>query len=197
MNNLKEYLTEKDERELEDEINEDVATFVGSALGYTIAGTAAAFGATLLALGGVTAVKGIVNLWRRIFKKAKSIKNPNKIIREIKVDPKINKIKKEVEERSRKYSDVLKDVYGFIEDKEFNQAKEAFSKIPTTTQNNPDVQKAIMTEITRVMKLPPLYVISPGNKTYQAIKKVLNIRVARAAAKATEIAFENTIGKES
>jgi len=197
MNDFKEYLSEREEQEIEKQLNEDPFSVIGSILGFGIGGLAVAFGASLLARGGVGAVKKIVGMWRKTIKSAKSIRNPNGIIRIIKTDPKVNKVAKEVEEKSRKYDDVLKDVYIAIGDKNFALAKEEFMKLPAATKNNPDVQKAIITDITRVLKSPPLYIQSPGNTCYQKIKQILNIRIARAAAKASELAFEDMIEEKN
>jgi len=195
MSEFRDFLEEKEEIDISKKLNENVVGTIGTALGYGAAGLITAFGATLLTLGGIKAVKGLAKLWKKIFHEFKG-KAPQEIVKEVKLDPKINQIKKDIEKRSRAYEDSLKDVYGAINEKDFALAKQNFEKLDPTLKNNPDVHKAIITEITKVMKLPPLYVQSPGNTTYQKIKQVLGIKIARAAAAATEMAFKKMSGEE-
>jgi hypothetical protein len=43
------------------------------------------------------------------------------------------------------------------------------------------------------LKEPPLYEVSPGNNAYKAVKKVINIRVAKAAAFAAKMAIQKKV----
>jgi len=185
------YLEEKETEQIERELNEDVASFIASALGYGATGLAGAFGGTLLILGGIRAAKGLVGLWKKIAKGTRELFNPSKVIREVKTDARVSKVKQEMIVTKDKYADELKYVYLAITNKDMKQAKEEFDKISPNLQNSPDVHKAIITEITKSLRMPPIYIQSPGNKSYQAIKRVINIRVARAAAAATQMAFES------
>ncbi len=185
---FKDYLEKKEIEKLD----EGAGEVIGSILGYATTGLVAAFGGTLLILGGIKAAKGLKGLWQKIFRGAREVFNPSKIIGEIKTDARVNKIKQEMETTKGKYDDELKYVYLAITNKDFTQAREEFEKIPPVLQNNPDVHKSLITEITKTLKQPPIYLASPGNKTYQAIKRVINIRVARAAAAATEMALKET-----
>jgi hypothetical protein len=190
------YLEEKENDQIDKELNEDVGAFIGKALGYGATGLAGAFGGTLLVLGGVQAVKGLVGLWKRITKNVKGIFKPATVVREMKTDARVQKVSQEMKQTKGKYEDELKYVYLAITNKDFTQAREELEKLPSTIQNSPDVHKSIITEITKSLKMPPIYIASPGNKSYQAIKKVINIRIARAAAAATKLAFEGAIGGE-
>jgi hypothetical protein len=187
---FKEYLEEKEIQE----IDEDVAGTIGNILGYAATGLVIAFGGSLLVLGGIKAVKGLKSLWQKIFKGAREVFNPGSVVREVKTDARVNKVKQEMAQTKRKYDDELKYVYLAITNKDISQAREEFEKLPPVLQNNPDVHKSIITEITKTLKMPPIYIASPGNKTYQAIKKVINIRVAKAAAEATAMALRGVNG---
>ena len=139
-------------------------------------------------------LKGLKLLWSKIFKTGKEVFNPEAVIRDVKTDVKVREVKNKMEENKRKFEEELKYVYLNIANKDFDQAKIELNKVDPSLKNNPDVQKSIIVEITKSMRLPPLYIQSPGNKTYQAIKKVLNIKMARAAAAATEMAFKQSSG---
>ena len=129
-------------------------------------------------------------------KKTRELFNPNKIAREIKTRPEVKKVEEQIKQAKRKYEDELKQVYLAIGQKDFDTAGEEYASLDKTLQDNPDVIKAVVADIARVVEQPPVYITSPGNKTYQAIKKVLNIRIARAAAKATEMAMGNMVPNE-
>lgn len=188
---FKKYLENKEEEEVFEALNEDAAGIIGSILGYGATGLIAAFGGTLLALGGIKAIKGLKGLWQRIFKTGKEVFNPSAVVSTVRTDAKVKKVKDEMAENKRKYESELKYVYIAIANKDWDQAKEEFNKMEATLQNNPDVHKSIITEIVKILKLPPMYYTSPGNSSYQAIKRVINIKVAQAAAKATEMALRN------
>lgn len=198
---LRDFIDDKEEQEFDLELNENIFSVIGTVLGYTLSAGILAFGGTLLILGGKKYVLKMKDLWQKILgakKKEEGEKEitPDEVMREIETDVKVKAEKMKVEEKRRTYEDQLREVYTAIEEKDFDRAKEEFYKVERNLQNNPDVHKAIMAEITKVMKEPPLYVKSPGNGTYQAIKKIINIRVARASAKATEMALANAAGIE-
>ena len=197
---LREYLEEKDEKQFEEELNENILAAIGTALGYTIVGAALAFGGTLLVLGGKKYVLKMRDLWMKIFgkKPREERKAPDEVMKQIETDAKVKAEKIKIEEKKRAFEDRLGEVYSAIDAKDFDVAREEFYKLDKTLQNNPDVHKAIIYEITKVMKEPPLYVKSPGSECYQMIKKVLNIRVARASAAAAEQALVNaaSLGQE-
>jgi len=182
LKNFDEYYEDIDE-----DLNEDATAVLGQALGYSATGLFIAFGGTLLAYGGVKAIETLVRLWKRIIRTAKNIKNPYEINRELKSDDLVKRETVKLQQAQRKYEDNLKRVYDAIEKKDWELAREEFLSISKTLQNLPDINKAVIGEIVKVTKEPPLYIKSPGNVSYQAIKKVLNIKVARAAATATEL----------
>ncbi|HUS50016.1 MAG TPA: hypothetical protein VMZ91_07615 [Candidatus Paceibacterota bacterium] len=191
MENFKEYITENEEQKYE-ELNEDIISgainllAVGTIVGLT------AWGGTLLFVKAGNLVDKIINNFKKavgIFKRIgrKEIKNA---ISDIKSDPSVKRQKDGTERAARKYEDELMHVLVAIEKKSWFEAKNEFMNLPKNLRNNPDIKKVIITDITREMKEPPLYVRSPGNDTYQAIKKVLDISTARAAATATRMALD-------
>lgn len=100
------------------------------------------------------------------------------------------KIEEKVEKVEDKYYEELHEVYMSIEDKNWEEASENFKDLSSGLQNNPDIIKAVISKISAVVGEPPLYINSPGNETYQAIKKIINIKVAKSAAEAVRKAIE-------
>ena len=198
---LRDFLDDKEEEQLDKELKEDVFGVIGSALGYTIGAAALAFGGMLLIIAGKKYVLKMKDLWQKIFSRKKKpnveSKSAEQVMREIEADAKVKSEKAKIEAKKRTYEDKLHEVYLAIESKDFNAAKEAFYQVDRNLQNSPDVHKAIIFEVTKVLKEPPLYVKSPGNTSYQAIKKLINIRVARAAASAVQQSLVSASGGET
>lgn len=198
MNNLRDYLDDKENKEFDEQLDENILGTIGTILGYTISGALLAFGGTLLVIGGKKYVLKMKDLWKNILGKrkqepGKEAETPEQIMKNIETDAKVKAERIKIEEKKRAFEDKLTGVYSAIEEKDFDKAKQEFYNVDRNLQNNPDVHKAIILEIAKVLKEPPLYVKSPGNNSYQAIKKIINIRVARASAKATEMALTNEI----
>jgi len=197
--NLRNYLEEKEEKLFEEELNESVSGAVGTVLGYVGVGAILAFGGTLLVLGGKKYVLKLKELWQKILgnrkpKEDAKEKTPDETMKEIETDAAVKAEKIKLEEKKRAFEEQLHEVYIAIEARDFDKAKQEFLAVDRNLQNSPDVHKAIIMEITKTLKEPPLYVKSPGNNSYQAIKRVINIRVARASAKATEMALASAAG---
>ena len=203
MNSFKDFYEAKEEQELDEEIlNEDAAVIVMTvfALPSIIALFAWAgsliFVSYLKGLGFVTGK--IVRMWKQVFSDISVYINTdtlNSSIREISRDDKTQQKVQENQRNRRAFENEMREVYSAIESKDFNTAKKEFEKTARFIQNNPDVHKVIIYEISKVLKEPPIYITSPGNDTYQAIKKVINIRVAKAAAYATKITMERSLKK--
>jgi hypothetical protein len=200
MTEFREYFEEKENQNFDKEILEEGAlSVIGTILGYTVAGGLLAFGGTLAIMGGKAAILKLRDLWRKILNKSGTKKEivPLDIMHSIETNGQVKAEKVKVEEKHRTYEDNLKEVYEAIEKRDFEAAKQAYYRLGRNMQASPDVYKAIIVEITKTLKEPPLYIKSPGNATYQAIKKVLNIRVARAAAEAVEMALMNGVSEET
>ena len=196
---LRDYLDDKEEQKIEEELNENAFAAIGSILGYTLTAGILAFGGTLLVLGGKKYYGKMKELWLRIIgkrKKPEEEKSVEQAMKEIETSAQVKAEKAKIEAKKRTYEEQLHEVYLAIEERNFDAAKTAFYQVDRKIQDNPDVHKAIIFEVTKVLKEPPLYIKSPGNNSYQAIKKIINIRVARSAAKATEMALANAAGAE-
>jgi len=194
---FREFVEDKENQNFDkDLLEEGVLSVIGTILGYTLVGGILAFGGTLLIMGGKAYVLKMRDLWGKIIGKAGKKAEPRNVMQAIETNSQVKAEKAKIEEKHRSYEDSLKEVYEEIDRRDFEAAKQAYYRLSRTLQANPDIHKAIITEITKALKEPPLYIKSPGNSTYQAIKKVLNIRVARAAAQAVEMALMNGVEED-
>lgn len=201
MRDFKEYIEEQDEKQLDEELLlEDPATVVAAVLALPTLVAVGAWGASVVAAGYYRFLSGMVEkttaIWRRLFKDVKGKITKDRVaenVREMARDPKAREQARQMKEDKRKFEDELGEVFSAIDNENFDEAKQAFNALDKNLKNNPDVHKVIIHEISKALKEPPLYVSSPGNKTYQAIKKVLNIRIARAAAMASKMAIEKAL----
>lgn len=185
MRSFKDYVEEKEN------LNESLLGTVALAIGTVFAGI------TVLAWAGVGA-SWILTAWGRNLSKAfRIMKKLWKGKSDEEIRERLNKLSKsseakkqmeKIEKAEDKYSMELADVYSAIESKDWELASEKFKEL-SSLKNNPDVIKAIINKISEVNEEPPLYINSPGNSTYQAIKKIINIKTAKAAADATKKAF--------
>lgn len=193
---FKDFLNDKEERQVEKEINEDAMTLIGSVLGYGTLALIIAFGGTLVVAGGVKAVAFLRKWWAKIIKEVKGekIKDPQSMTKDMKLDPMVRREQVKVEDAEKRYEEDLKKVNIAILNKDWKQAKEEFDDLENRLKNLPDVRKIIMVEVVKATKEPPLYVQSPGNVSYKAIKTILGIKIARAAAEATKMSIENKLG---
>lgn len=188
MKNFKEYITEKEENEFST-INEGIISDFLNLLAFGTIAALTAWGGSLLFIKATNLIEKI-KAFKRFGKK--DVKNA---IDEIKQDPGVKRQKDKTEISTRKYEDELTYVFFAIEKRNWNEARNEFMNLPKNIRNNPDVRKVIITDITKEMKEPPLYITSPGNKTYQAIKKVIDISTARAAATATRMALDKQLNQ--
>lgn len=186
MKNFKEYYLNEEE-----ELNEDIMQTIADIFGYTAIGVAVAFGASLLGLGLSASVKGLVSIWRKIVSNVKSLKGENArdVSNELKKDPKVRKIINSGERQKNEFEEELGDLFGSIEKGKISEIKDEYEKLNSTIKDLPQVKRVIVQELTKKFG-PPLYYKSPGNQGYQAIKKIIDIKTARAAAYATQKAIE-------
>lgn len=201
MQNFNEYIENKDEQTLDEELLlEDPVTIIAAVLALPTLLVVAAWGSSVVAAGYYKFIASMtektVNIWRKIFRDTKNKITKQRVVSNVKemaFDPKAREQGRAMKADKRKFESELSSVYSAIEERDFNSAKEEFDKVDKNIRNNPDAHKVIIVEITRSLKEPPLYVTSPGNKSYQAIKRIINIRVARASAMASKMAIEKSL----
>lgn len=194
---FKDFYNVREDEQLDEEIlNEDATTVVLAILGLpSIVALLAWVGSIMFTayFRGIGRLTGrIIEMWKNLFIDLRDYitkETAQEAVRNLAQDPKAREEYRKTEKDKRAFNTELKEVYNAIDKKDFDLAKEEFNKTSKYIQNNPDVHKVIISEISRVVGEPPIYVRSPGNDTYRAIKKIINIRVAKAAAYATKIAL--------
>jgi len=136
--------------------------------------------AVLAFLAGTYAKKGITKILGFFKNRKKKKLDASSISKEIKSSPEVIKVMNDVEKIYKRYEELLKDIYSAIENKNSDLAFELFNNKPEVVRENPEIKLAIIQKILKSYKQPPLYVTSPGNETYQAIKKILGQKIAKA-----------------
>lgn len=129
-------------------------------------------------LGLARNIKAIGSLFKRNRKEA--VEKIENTVVEIEKAPEVVKAVREVEKLENKYFNELEELYGAIKEKNIDEAEELYNDLPINTQENPEVKVAIINVILKEFKEPPVYTTSPGNETYQAIKRLFGQKVARA-----------------
>ena len=189
MKSFRDYLEDK-------QLDEGIISALGILAGTVFMGIPAAIwaavGASWIITGWLKGIKKgrnkLKNIWKS-FKEDLTDEEINKKIKNITSSPEVKKQLDKIEKAEEKYSNELSNVYSAIENKDWNLASEKFNSLSSSIRNNPDVVSVIINKISEVNEEPPLYTNSPGNSTYQAIKKIINIRTAKAAADATKKAL--------
>lgn len=149
-------------------------------------------------LGIIHNFRGIRENFRRDKKGATD--KIKKTIKEIESVPEVKKAVNDIDKLQVKYYEELKDIYAAIEKKDIDTAEDLHSELPINIQENPEVKVAIINVILQEFEEPPVYIVSPGNDTYQAIKRLFGQKVARAMEELGKRGFskyyERVNGKE-
>jgi len=202
MKSLREIVEEKEVTNGES-LNEEALSIVLVVLGIPSVIALVAWAASLFILSYVRGLGGltskVIKAWRDIFAEVKKVfttEDVEKVTQKIMKSPLALDKEKESERYKRAFEKELKNVFEAIEKKDVMLASIEFSKTPKNIQNNPDVYKVIISELSKHLKEPPIKVGTQGNDTYMAIKRIINIRVANAAVWATKLAMKKSLEKE-
>lgn len=189
MKTFKEYLENEEEKDF-DILNEDAATIgtiLGKILGISTVGVLAAYGGSLLVLAGVKSYEGLRGIWEQIKGNAKGKKIDFKsFFKKTKSNSLVKQELNKANQKKKKYYEELKGVYSAIEKKDFVETKDKFAALPPNFRHLPEVKQIVINEITKALGEPPLWPPSPGNTTYKAIRNVLGLAEAKAAASAVK-----------
>ena len=88
-----------------------------------------------------------------------------------------------------KYEPILSEVYKKIDLKDATGTIEELKKV-SIKKTNTDLNKVIVLKSTESFGEPPLHFGNTGNETYLFIKRVLGIKVARAAAEVIKVSMK-------
>lgn len=179
---FKEFYEEKEELEL----NESAEALLGAlALTGMLYGTAYAGKLLIKGAKKVTPMK-LKNKWAEIKSlfgvKQKDEKDTDidKVIDDIKNKPTVKQAVEKENELRKKYENDLSDVFEAIQEKNDQAASIALKESGVKT--TPEVNRVIVSEVVDAFEEPPIHFGNTGNDVYLFIKKLLGIKVARAAA---------------
>lgn len=183
MRSFTEYITEKEELDFQQRLDEDFTVVAGSILGYGTAGLLIAWGASLLVKGYSKfvnkAIKGIINAWKGIFGKKPKTSEVVNTVNEFKQNPSVKMASNKMETERKEFEESLSEVFSLIKE-DADAAAKAFKD--SGVKQSPKVNRVIIGEVAKVLGQPPIHYGNTGNEAYLFVKKILGIKVAQAAA---------------
>lgn len=213
MKTFKEYLFENNKEEKLDEGFAEILTSIGIgtggfALGTLLAGLAV-YGAVFIVYGYSKAqskiIISITKLWRSLkslISGTKDFINDNEtdvkdVIKDAQRDPKVIKALDRMDIVKQKYLEDLNDVIDSVSRKQWKEAKKRLLEKDDTIKNNPVVKNIIIGEIVKVTGEPVMFVASPGNESFRAVKDIFDLKTAKFASDATvEFLKKNLMEKD-
>lgn len=152
------------------------ATKVATTLGFTTMGAMALFGSAMLVATAKRFKIGskIAGLFRRIIGKDKKL-DYKKGASHLK--PRVSDYNNY---RNSETGDKLKDVLSAIKRRDFKEATEEY-KVSGVFGDNEAI-RIISLAVTEEFGEPPLYYISPGNESFQFLKRIIGPRTAKAVS---------------
>jgi nitrogen regulatory protein PII-like uncharacterized protein len=192
MKDFKEYYEDKEIEQL----NEELTTVaIAAILGLPYA-LAMAYGGSWLTYRYARTTKGLVKrlvkTWKDfkgLFNKKEDEEKIDKTIDSISKDTKVQAAVREVDKMQKKFAEPLSKVNEAIQNKDIDKVEIEYNMLESKYKNNPQVRTAILDKIMEVYEEPPVYITSPGNDTYQAIKKILGIKTAQAMEQLAKESF--------
>jgi hypothetical protein len=177
----------------------NISPEIGKILGFAAGGLVALWVTSLILL---LFSKGLKNIWGNIKRAGENMgftgdkieKIKSKILSK-KESPQVKKEMTEIIDDESDYEDLLERVYMAIKAGNYQKAHEEYMNIPSQERNIPEVTRAIITRVSRREGNIPINKPSPGNKTYQGIKTICGMKIAKAAAVATEFTLGKLAGK--
>lgn len=178
MKNFKNYLLDKEEENINKQINEDILSFGGTVLGIGSAALLLAWGGSLLVKGALALPKFWKGMLGPLSKQEKKVK-PIDIVTELKNDKTvIMAVEKSKEEKVK--IEGLEKVFIAIEEKNEQLAIDEL-KI-SGVKPSPIVNRVLIGEISKAFEEPPIHYGNTGNECYKFIKGLLGIKTAQIAA---------------
>lgn len=193
MKSFREFYEDKENEEL-NEVDLATASIAGL-LGIPVA-LALGYGGSWLtyryARMNKKLVMRMVKTWenfKNLFKKGEGEKKVEKTLDTISKSAEVQKAVREVDKIREKYAEPLEALYEAIEKKDIDNAENIFDRLEEKYKNNPEVRTALIDKIFEVYDEPPIYISSPGNDTYQAIKSILGQKTAKAMEELAKQSF--------
>ncbi|MDR0675507.1 MAG: hypothetical protein LBF97_00500 [Elusimicrobiota bacterium] len=195
---LVEYIEEK---EINEEIlEEDFAKLIGTTLGFTSAGIIFAWVISLILLamskGGSAVINNIRRAGNNIGIDKEKLYNIKTNIIKKKNSPIVKNQIIKTKENINRFEVPLKDVFEAIKDDNFKLAREEYKKLPAEYKSMTAINNAIIGAVVKQTGEVPISIQSRGNSSFNAIKTIINIRVAKVASEASKTALKNLSEKD-
>lgn len=188
MKTLREYVEEKECDEL---FSEGISDVIGNILGFGVGGVLYAWIAALILKGGRKAIESI----RKTLKKDDREKF-DAAVKEVRKSPAVKEQIIKQEKIENKYEAELENVISAIRAKNVEKAAEEFKNLEPTKQNSTEVKRILIREITKSFG----FVISgnptPGTPSFKAIRNIMGLPEAKAAAMAFEKGVSQMMGEK-
>ena len=181
MKTFKDYLEEKEYEQLNEGMAEKVASILGKFIGISTAGVLAAWIGALLFKGGS---KAIDSFSKTLGKRNEEFKRNFR--QEVRESPAIKKELNEMNNLNNKYEEELAEVITPLREKDFSTAAEVFKNLPREKQTSSEIKRFIIEEIVRITQQIPVSSPTPGNQSYQIIKKFYDLATAKAVSEALQ-----------
>ncbi len=200
MKNFKEYLFENKE-ELNESSTVSFLASLGIGAGSVVVGSLLAgmaiYGAVFIVYGYTKAQSKIVISIARLWKSLKNIISSTKeeinidqseikgAIKDAQRDPKVIKALDKMDIVKQKYMEELNDVFESLNQKKWKEAKVRLSNKDSDIKNDTIVKNIIIAEIVKIVGEPVMFVASPGNESFRAVKEIFDLRTAKMTSDAT------------
>lgn len=148
-----------------------------SVLGFTAMGSVAAFGAAVIVASAKRAKSG--SKLRNFFRKLSGKKDIDFEKGTNKLKSKHN-VKNYSSYRSSETAEKLEDVLKAIKERDWEEATYRFKV--SGLEEDKEAIRVLALAVTEEFGEPPLYYISPGNESYQFLKRIIGPRTAKAVA---------------
>ena len=213
MKKFSEYIFENEEKQLDESVGAILGS-LGIGVGGVITGSVlaglAVYGAVLIVYGYTKAqskiIIAITKLWRSLKNVISGTKDfvnnkegdVREAIRDAQRDPKVVRAIDKMDIVKQKYSEELNDVFESLNQKKWKEAKDKLAKKHDDVKNNPIVRSIIIAEIVKITGEPVMFVASPGNESFRAVKDIFDLKTAKMASDATiEFLKKSLMEKES
>jgi hypothetical protein len=189
---LAEYIEKKEINE--EIIDESFASIVGNTLGFASAGIAFAWVVSLIILamskGGSTVINNIKKAGNNLGIDREKLDNIKANFIEKKNSPIVKNQIIKTKTNINRFEEPLKDVFEAIRNDDFKLAKEEYKKLPAQYKTMSAINNAIIGAVVKQTGEVPISIQSRGNSAFNAVKTIINIRVAKASSIASKVAIK-------
>lgn len=174
--------------------NSVIGSFIGRTFGLAFSGLVLVWIISLLVKIFTSGVSKSLDNFKKSAKNLgfteEQIETINKNILEKQKTSKVQSTIMKIGVEEEEYLEELKEVYKEIEKRNYEKAHQEYLKLNKNLRNLPEINRTIVSfTSTKIGKLA-VSLPSPGNETFQAIRKILSLKEAKAAALMTELTMK-------